>query len=52
LAPKLERGFHLARETVHPQRCLVVYGGTKRFPMAEETGAMSLIESCEVVASS
>jgi hypothetical protein len=52
LAPKLERGFHLACETVHPQRCLVVYGGTERFPMAEDTEAMSLIESCEVVASS
>lgn len=51
LAPKLERGFHLACETVRPERCLVIYGGTERFPMTEDTQAMSLVESCREVAS-
>ena len=35
LAPQLERGFHLACDDVRPERRLVVYGGTERFPLAE-----------------
>ncbi|MGH8663076.1 MAG: hypothetical protein ACREUX_02300, partial [Burkholderiales bacterium] len=46
LAPKIERGFHLACETVRPERRLVVYGGVDRFPLAEGVEAISLIELC------
>lgn len=47
LAPKLERGFHVARETVGPDVCRVVYGGEERFPMGEGVEAASLIDVCE-----
>jgi len=47
LAPKIERGFHLACEAVRPERRLVVYGGVERFPLAEGVEAVSLIELCE-----
>jgi hypothetical protein len=46
LAPKLERGFHLACETVRPERRLVVYGGTERFPLAEGAEALALTDLC------
>lgn len=47
LAPKLERGFHVARETVGPDICRVVYGGDERFPMGEGVEAASLIDVCK-----
>jgi uncharacterized protein len=47
LAPKLERGFHLACDTVRPERRFVVYGGVERFPLGEDVEAVSLIELCE-----
>ncbi len=47
LAPKIERGFHLACQDVRPRRRLVVYGGVERFPLAENVEAVSLIELCE-----
>jgi len=47
LAPKIERGFHLACDTVRPGRRLVVYGGAERFPLAENVEAASLIDLCE-----
>jgi uncharacterized protein len=50
LAPKLERGFHLACETVRPERRLVVYGGSERFPIAEGVEAVSIVELCEELA--
>ena len=50
VAPKLERGFQFACETVRPERRLVVYGGTERFPLAEDVEAVSLVELCEEVA--
>jgi len=46
LAPRLERGFHLACDTVQPERRLVVYGGAERFPLAEGVEAVSLAELC------
>ncbi len=42
LAPKIERGFHLAAEAVRPERRLVVYGGNERFPLAEGVEAIPL----------
>jgi hypothetical protein len=47
LAPKLEKSFHLACETVHPERRLVVYGGDERFPLGEGAEAVPLIGLCE-----
>jgi len=50
LAPKLERGFHLACDTVRPERRFVVYGGGERFPLAEGVEAVSLIDLCRELA--
>lgn len=50
LAPRLERGFHVACETVQPERRLVVYGGDERFPLAEGVEAVPLIGLCEELA--
>jgi predicted AAA+ superfamily ATPase len=47
LAPRVERGFHLACDAVRPERRLVVYGGVERFPLAEGVEAVSLIDLCE-----
>jgi predicted AAA+ superfamily ATPase len=46
LAPKLERGFHLACETLAPERRLVVYAGKEALPIAEDVVATSLIDLC------
>lgn len=46
LAPKIERGFHLACESVRPERRLVVYGGVERFPLADGIEAVSLGDLC------
>jgi len=46
LAPRIERGFHLACDDVRPARRLVVYGGTERFPIAEGVEAVSLRDLC------
>jgi predicted AAA+ superfamily ATPase len=47
LAPKLDRGFHLACESVRPERRVVVYSGTERFPLAEGVETISLVDLCE-----
>jgi hypothetical protein len=47
LAPKLDRSFHLACDTVRPERRLVVYGGVERFPLAEDVEVASLVDLCE-----
>jgi predicted AAA+ superfamily ATPase len=47
LAPTLERGFQLACDIVRPDRRLVVYGGTDRFPLADEVQAVPLVDLCE-----
>jgi predicted AAA+ superfamily ATPase len=49
LAPKVERGFHLACDDVRPGRRLVVYGGAERFPLAENVEAVPLIDLCEEI---
>ncbi len=33
--PKIERGFHHAREDLKPSRSFVVYGGVERFPLGD-----------------
>jgi predicted AAA+ superfamily ATPase len=52
IAPKIERGFHFACDTAGPERRLVVYGGTERFPLAEDVEAVSLIDLCDEISAS
>jgi len=47
LAPKIDRGFHLACNTLEPERRTIVYGGVERFPIAEGVEAVALIDLCE-----
>jgi hypothetical protein len=35
LTPKLERGFHNARDDLGPDRSFIVYSGDERYPRAE-----------------
>jgi predicted AAA+ superfamily ATPase len=42
--PRLERGFHHAREEVDPERCLVVCGTDEPFSMKDGIEAVSLSE--------
>lgn len=44
LAPKLDRGFHHAREDLMPERSFVVYSGEERYPRAEGVEVISLRE--------
>jgi predicted AAA+ superfamily ATPase len=46
LAPKIERGFHVACEDVEPERRRVVYGGVERFPIGAGVEAVSLVDLC------
>ncbi|MFM7707183.1 MAG: ATP-binding protein [Gammaproteobacteria bacterium] len=50
LAPKLERGFHHACETVLPERKFVVYGGRERYPLAPDIEAIAITALCDEVA--
>jgi predicted AAA+ superfamily ATPase len=47
--PKLERGFHHAREDVKPERCIVVCGTDEAFPMGDGIEAMGLPETLELI---
>jgi predicted AAA+ superfamily ATPase len=47
LAPRLERGFHAACDTVRPERRFVVYGGAESYQLAQGVGAMPLIGLCK-----
>jgi len=42
LAPKAERGFHLARLDLAPAKSFVVYSGPDRYPLAKDIEAISL----------
>ena len=44
LSPRLERGFHHAREDIEPDKAWVVYPGQERYPKAENVEAISLQE--------
>lgn len=50
LAPKLEKGFHHAREDLKPERCFVVYSGTERYPKANGIEVIGLPELTSLVA--
>lgn len=44
LAPRLEKGFHHAREDLNPSRSFVIYAGTERYPVAEGVEAIGLLD--------
>ena len=44
LAPKLDKGFHHAREDLEPERSFVVYSGDDRYPRGEGVEAIGLGE--------
>lgn len=46
LSPKLERGFHNAREDIKPTRSFVAYSGTERFMKKDDVEAISVRELC------
>ncbi len=50
LAPKLEKGFHQAREDLKPERCFVVSSGTERYPKANGIEVIGLPELTSLVA--
>jgi len=50
-APKLERGFHHAREEIGPERCLVVCGTEDSFPMGGGIEAMGLLQTLRLLKS-
>jgi uncharacterized protein len=49
LTPKIERGFHNAREDLAPAESFVVYAGDERFPVGEGIEAISLAELAKVL---
>lgn len=50
LRTKLERGFHNAVEDIKPGRCFVVYAGEERYPIFEQTEAISLLDMVKEIA--
>lgn len=51
LAPKIERGFHIACADLSPERRFVVYSGVERFALAAEVEAISLPDLAGLLAS-
>lgn len=49
-APRIDRGFHHAREDLRPDRSFVVYGGEERYPLGQEIEAIGLREMAELLA--
>ena len=50
LAPKLDRGFHHARQDLDPERSFVVYSGDDRHPRGEGVEAIGLGELASLLA--
>jgi uncharacterized protein len=50
LAPKLDKGFHHAREDLKPERCFIVYSGEDRYPKGKGIEAISAREMAAVLA--
>ena len=48
-APKLERGFHHARNDLNPSRCFVVYSGDERFALADGVETIGLKDLCRLI---
>ncbi len=52
LAPKLEKGFHFAREDLKPERSFVVYSGADRYRLMAGVEAISVRELAAMLAAS
>lgn len=50
LAPKVERGFHVACDDLQPQRKFVVYPGQESFPLGHDVQAVPLTALCQQLA--
>ena len=50
LAPKVERGFHVACDDLKPQRKFVVYPGLESFPLGHDIQAVPLTALCRQLA--
>lgn len=48
-APALSKGFHTAREDIGATHKFVVYTGTERFPMSNNTEVIGLIEFLQLI---
>jgi predicted AAA+ superfamily ATPase len=46
-APKLERGFHSAREDLQPTKLLVVYSGSERYPLGPGIEAIGVRDAAQ-----
>lgn len=49
LNPKPKKGFYFACEDVQPTRRFVVYAGTERFSIGNDTDAISLLELSQLL---
>ena len=50
LAPKLDRGFHHAREDLEPERSFILYPGDERYPKGEGVEVIGLFELASLLA--
>ena len=52
LTPKLDKGFHHAREDLKPERSFIVYSGEERYPKADGVEVIGLAGMASLVAES
>jgi predicted AAA+ superfamily ATPase len=52
LSPKVEKGFHLACEDLRPERKIIVYPGTERFPLSHGVEAVDLTTTAQALSTS
>jgi predicted AAA+ superfamily ATPase len=50
LAPKLDKGFHHARDDLEPERAFVIYSGEERYPRGEGVEVIGLKEMAATLA--
>jgi predicted AAA+ superfamily ATPase len=50
LSPRLEKGFHFARQDLKPEKSFVVYAGDDRYPLDEGVEAIGLRELASILA--
>ena len=50
LAPRLDKGFHHARQDLNPERSFVVYSGNERYPKGETVEVIGLSELASLLA--
>ncbi len=50
LAPRLDKGFHHARQDLNPKRSFVVYSGVERYPKGDDVEVIGLGELASLLA--